>query len=228
MLDSRTASPFARVLRMALALETIVMTWSRLFYGSESPTSSKRILYNVLAGAFLICWYGMKSEFVASSWWLRWGSAASVFVSIALAPVFCRLCLQALGSASDSHLERWILCSAAYALLLLIVWTGVVRTSADLVTRWTAPKITVQAGWGVKHRQFGRRSCHYQIRGDFFRFQPFGYACVSSSDFDQLPERGFIQIEGEQSAFGIHIGNVQPSSANKLPDPTLETNAAQQ
>jgi hypothetical protein len=189
------------------------MAWTHFFYGSENPTTSKRVLYNILGGALVVCWYGLKTEFVASDWWLRWGTIAAIAISAGAAPHFCRLSWHALGSASEAPTEKWLLYAAAFAMLLIINWITCVRTVADLSTRWTAPERAVETQL-QKRREFSRRSCDYQISGPFLRFHPLGYACISAAEFQQLPTQGLMRIQGRQSVFGIHIDRVEPVSAN--------------
>jgi hypothetical protein len=189
-----------------------VSTWNRFFFGVGNPSVARRVALNILAGAFVCCWFGLRTEFVISEWWLIFGTGVSVLISGALARWFCRLCWDAFGEEMRSRRERSVIYVSAYGMLLVICWVTMVYIAPDLSTRWVATQTTEEALLG-KVREVGRSECDYQVYGEHFRFQPAGYICVSGSEFEQLPEHGLMRVRGRRSVFGLHVDRIEPAGA---------------
>ncbi len=198
---------------MALALG-IVSIWNRFWYGDAVPSPPKRAATSIFAILFVTCWFGMRSEFMLSEEWLRWGTVVAVLAGLSCAPWVSRLVADAFGAnLSDRSVSIPFRISAVIA-SCSVCWMLIVFIFPAWATKWSGAE-TYTVAKLEKKRTYSRRECDFQIYGEYIQRQPVGYVCVSQREFELLPERGQMEARESRSIFGVHIRGVAPASANK-------------
>lgn len=178
----------------------------------------------VLAGL-----YGLWTDFVPSEGWSRRGLVLALFVAAAVTIYlwwgFLTGRISGMADYRPSH--RFILLTGLSMLAFAIAWSVVVRSIPDIVTRLSTEIAAESTVLRKSYQDRRRRRCNYRVSGSRLGAFP-GHICVTPSEFSALPEQGQMRLAGPVSFFGMHVESVLPASANKLLEPTLETNAAQQ
>jgi hypothetical protein len=173
--------------------------------------------------------YGLWTDFVPSEDWDQRGLFVSVFVAtVVSAYLWVGFLTGSLSGMADYRLShKVILLTGLSTLAFVVAWSVVVRSIPDIVTRQSAEVATELVVLQKSYQDRRRRRCDYRVSGSRLGAFP-GHICVAPSVFSALPESGPMRLEGRISVFGMHVNSVLPASANKLLEPTLETNAVQQ
>jgi hypothetical protein len=205
------------------------MSWNLLYYGSLYPSKTRRIAVNALTVCAVLCVYGLWTDFVPAATWSRVGLGLALILSGGLSLCICHGYMSGripYGPTATTQLRRGLVLSMIPAVVFGLTWVVIVRSIPDLLTRWREPSevVTVMLRKG---KSYSRRTCDNKITGEYLGFFP-GHVCVSDSTFHSLPQEGPMTIRGSSSVLGVHVQSITPASANKLLEPTLETNAAQQ
>jgi hypothetical protein len=173
--------------------------------------------------------YGLWTDFVPSESWSRRGLLVASFVAAVVSAYlwigFLRGRLSGMADYRLSH--KVILLTGLSMLAFAVAWSVIVRSIPDIVTRQSAEVAAESVVLRKSYQDRRRRRCDYRVSGSRLGAFP-GHICVTPSVFSALPENGPMRLEGRISFFGMHVDSVLPASANKLLEPTLETNAAQQ
>lgn len=190
-------------------------TWKTLYFGSESPSPSRRRATHGLMVVLAFIAYGYFTDFVVSPWGAKVGLYASaVTTSVVTLYLWYGFAVGKIpfGLTTTSRTRK------AFGLLLLPLfifgfgWVLFSRSIPDIITRLVGEPLSIYTELEKDH-SYRRRQCDYQVRGDYLSFP--GYICVFPSQFDRLPDKGLMSLTGSATVFGMHVTTVEAKKADK-------------
>ncbi len=200
------------------------MKLSKLFFGEENPSLSRRITLLSILAVTLLSSYGMWTDFIPSATWMQWGfylsTAGTALITVYLYWGYGTGRMEIPKGISKSKKVLFFLLLPF--LMLFILWLALVHGVADAVTLAIGNHYQKSALL-LKEHTSSRRSCNYRLTGEALDSAFPNYICISSSAYDALPTYPVsTTLEGKITALGFHVQSIYRNDAN----PVVHTDSA--
>ena len=199
-------------------------TWNYFWYGESITSPSKKAASSILCAVAVICWFGMRLEFMLGKQWLLWGTILAAIVAALSFRWFGYLCAQLSGVELKNQLARLSHFTCAFVGSFIVSWMLIVFIAPGFVTRLVSPEAYAEAEFS-KDKQNGRTACKYRLYGEYIVRHPVDYICISEDEYQRLPSNGKMLVREQTSIFGIYVQGVEPVDANKSLQPSVRKNA---
>jgi hypothetical protein len=186
-----------------------------LIHRTASYRPRQSLVLAVLISIFVLCFYGLRTNFFGSEAWMR--------VSMIVCGVFAALPSWYVGrfmmfGAVDNPdftspfvraLVAWILIPV---MIYFLCWSIFGSALPDILTRTMGARFRETHALR-KEFSFDRRECDYRIFGPpFDRGNWKSHFCSWPGEYDPLPDKGPMTIRGRKTWLGRHIDSVEPAS----------------
>ena len=188
------------------------MSFSKAYYGAESPSLARRLTVQLMTVTLVAAFYGGWADFIPAEVWSRTGRFIAIGASAVCSPVLIFAHATGKIRAKIQQGTSALLRAVCYLLIPLFLfgffWLAVVHGVGASVTSLLGAKADVAL---VARKEFRRssRSCDFRLKATELRRALPPYLCLSETQYTTLPEESEISLHGRKSTFGFMIDSWQ-------------------
>jgi hypothetical protein len=183
----------------------------KAFFGDAQPSLLRAIITLLVYLTFGLAIYGYMADFIPSESW----STNSLFLSVGVTVTFVSIHYYLLFTGFAKLYGTTSKIATALHLILYpflvfsFLWVAISHGIADLVTQSVGSnqQVVLELTKGEVTR---KKTCTYRLVGESLKNALPDHVCIRKTDYDALPEKGFVALIGQQTSLGFHVERVSP------------------
>jgi len=178
----------------------------KVFFGDAQPSLLRAIITLLVYFTLGLAIYGYAADFIPSDSWSTNGLILSVGVTVTFVSIHYYLLFTGFAKLNGTTSKiTTVLHLLFYPFLVFgFLWVAISHGIADLVTQsiGSNQQLVLEL---AKEEVTRKKTCTYRLIGSALKRAMPDHVCIKKTEYDSLPEKGFVTLIGRQTSLGFHV-----------------------